>query len=92
LNNQLIRVNSPKCPGRSVKERNYILLRGTSQADMPLLKVVVSSTRNSTETVAALERDLDGHSPSSSTHDVDQELPDHSQMANEPSQVYFLSL
>ncbi|XP_046439083.1 E3 ubiquitin-protein ligase MARCHF8-like [Daphnia pulex] len=53
---------------------------------MPLLKVVVSSTRNSTETVAALERDLDGHSPSSSTHDVNQELPDHSQLANEPSQ------
>ena len=91
MNNQLIRVNSPKYPARSVKERNYILLKGTSQADMPLLKVVVSSTRNSTETVAALERDLDGHSPSS-THDVDQELPDHSQMANEPSQVYFLSL
>ena len=63
-----------------------------SLANMPLLKVVVSSTRNSTETVAALERDLDGHSPSSSTHNVDQELPDHSQLANEPSQVVSLNL
>lgn len=69
------------------KNRNYILFGAPSQVDMPLLKVVVSSTRNSTETVAALERDLDGHSPSSSTHDVNQELPDHSQLANEPSQV-----
>lgn len=71
-----------------VEKKEIIFCLGApSQADMPLLKVVVSSTRNSTETVAALERDLDGHSPSSSTHDVDQELPDHSQLVNEPSQV-----
>lgn len=60
---------------------------GSSPADMPLLKVVVSSTRNSTETVAALERDLDGQSPSFSTHEDDQELVDSSQPADEPSQV-----
>ncbi|XP_045031235.1 E3 ubiquitin-protein ligase MARCHF8 [Daphnia magna] len=53
---------------------------------MSLLKVVVSSTRNSTDTFAALERDLEERSPSSSTHNVDQELPDHNQLANEPSQ------
>ena len=52
---------------------------------MPLLKVVVSSTRNSTETVAALERDLDEQSPSTSTHE-DQELPDH-KLGEENSQV-----
>ena len=55
---------------------------------MPLLKVVVSSTRNSTETVAALERDVDGNSPSASTHNVDQELPDQN-LVDEPSQVLF---
>nr|SVE75397.1 EOG090X0DX7 [Daphnia dolichocephala] len=53
---------------------------------MPLLKVVVSSTRNSTETVAALEKDLDEHPPHSSANHVDKQLPDHNQMDSEPSQ------
>lgn len=58
-------------------------------ADMPLLKVVVSSTRNSTETVAALERDLDRHSPSISNHDDDDhELVENKhRSADELSQV-----
>lgn len=59
---------------------------------MPLLKVVVSSTRNSTETVAALERDLDGQSSSFSTHNDDQELVDNNQQPDELSQVCFPSI
>lgn len=53
---------------------------------MPLLKVVVSSTQNSTETVAALERDLLDDQKSSSAKD--EEMADElNQPGNDNSQV-----
>lgn len=47
---------------------------------MPLLKVVVSSTRNSTETVAALERDLVDPTPAVRINEADQLGDNNSQV------------